>query len=241
MANFALTHFPHADELAQAAAAAWLEEIAATNLARQPHRVALSGGRITLKFFSAVVELAKAREVPLHRVHFFWADERCVPPDDPESNFRTAHERLFAPLGISSQQIHRIRGEESADFAAAAAEAEICRIAPLNGDGQPVLDLVLLGLGEDGHVASLFPDEPESIAASPAAYRAITNSPKPPPQRITLGYAAIAAARQVWVLASGTGKQAALRESVEPASRTPLARVIQSRSQTRIFSDIPAV
>lgn len=241
MEKFALIRFPSAGELAQAAAAAWLEEIATAKPAHQAYHVALSGGRITLKFFSAVVELAKAREVPLHRVHFFWADERCVPPDDPESNFRTAHERLFAPLGISSQQIHRIRGEEPADFAAAEAEAEICRIAPLNGDGQPVLDLVLLGLGEDGHVASLFPDEPESIAASPAAYRAITNSPKPPPQRITLGYAAIAAARQVWVLASGAGKQHALRESAKPTGQTPLARVIQSRSQTRVFSDIPAI
>lgn len=241
MAKFALIRFPNANELAQAVAAAWSDEIAAASYANQAYHVALSGGRIALKLFPAVVELAKARNVALNHVHYFWADERCVPPDDPESNFRVARERLFGPLKIPSDQIHRIRGEESAYVATAKAESEIRRFAPLNADGQPVLDLVWLGLGEDGHVASLFPGEIESVASSSSAYRAVTNSPKPPPQRITLSYTAIAAARQVWVLASGSGKQAALRESLKPTGRTSLARVIQSRCQTRIYSDIPAV
>ncbi|MBE0543976.1 MAG: 6-phosphogluconolactonase [Verrucomicrobia bacterium] len=241
MAKFALIRFSNADELAQAVAAAWLDEIATARQANQAYHVALSGGRITLKLFSAVVELTKARNVPLDHVHFFWADERCVPPDDPESNFRVARERLFAPLKIPIDQIHRIRGEESAALAAAKAEAELCRLAPRDAHGQPVLDLVLLGLGEDGHVASLFPGEPEEIASSQAAYRAVTNSPKPPPQRITLSYAAITAARQVWVLASGSGKQAAVRESLKPTGRIPLARVIQSRQRTQVFSDIQKV
>lgn len=236
-----LIRFPNADELARGVAAAWLDEIAAANRANQPHCVALSGGRITLKLFPAVVELSKARNMTLNGVHFFWADERCVPPEDPESNYLVARELLLAPLKIPSDQIHRIRGEESANVATVEAEAEIRRFAPLNADGQPVLDLVLLGLGEDGHVASLFPGEVESIDSSPSAYRTVTNSPKPPPRRITLSYTAIAAARQVWVLASGAGKQAALQESFETAGRTPLARVIQSRWQTRIYSDIPAV
>lgn len=239
MARFALIRFPNADELARAAAEEWWRDIATAHQDNQTYHVALSGGRIALKFFAAVVELAKVRNVPVHRVHFFWADERCVPPDDPESNYRVACERLFSPLKIPCDNIHRIRGEESAEVAANEAESEICRRAPLDAEGQPVLDLVLLGLGEDGHVASLFPGETESIASHPAAYRAITNSPKPPLRRVTLGYAAIAAARQVWVLASGAGKQNALRESTKPTGQTPLARVLQSRSQTRIFSDIP--
>ena len=74
------------------------------------------------------------------------------------------------------------------------------RIMPLNADGQPMLDLIILGMGEDGHVASLFPGEAEATRADAAVYRAVKNSPKPPPRRVTLGYAAIAAARQVWVL-----------------------------------------
>ena len=100
----------------------------------------------------------------------------------------------------------------------------------------PVLDLVLLGMGEDGHVASLFPGEPETVMASKEVYRAVTNSPKPPPNRVTLGYPAIAAAQHVWVLVSGAGKERALRESLEPSGRTPLARVLRLRRQTTLFA-----
>ena len=92
-------------------------------------------------------------------------------------------------------------------------------------------------MGEDGHVASLFPGEPNVLISDKAIYRAVKNSPKPPLNRVTLGYAAIAAARQVWVLVSGAGKEAALRESLDVNGCTPLARVTKFRTQTRIFSD----
>lgn len=241
MSRFELTCFPTADELARTVARGWLDEIESANRAGRPHCVALSGGRITQKFFAAVVEQANARAVSFGTVHFFWADERCVPPDDPESNFRLANELLFAPLKISGGQIHRIRGELPPDTAAAEAASEIGRVAPLNQNGQPVLDLIFLGMGEDGHVASLFPGEPATTGADEAIYRAIGNSPKPPPNRITLSYPAIAAARQVWVLVSGAGKNAALRQSLEEQGCTPLGRVTQIRTQTSIFCDFPPV
>ncbi len=201
--------------------------------------VALSGGRIAKDFFSAVAYEAKGRGQPLAHVHFFWGDERCVPPTDEESNYRSAAELLFMPLGLPTRNIHRIRGEEEPDRAAHESEAELRRFAPANAAGQPVLDLVLLGMGEDGHIASLFPGEPEDVINSPAVHRAVTAS-KPPPRRITLGYAAIAAAREVWVLASGAGKEEALRDSLSPAGETPLARVLRERKQTRIFTDLRA-
>jgi 6-phosphogluconolactonase len=235
MENFKVISFPNDRTLAQAAAQAWLEAIASQR--HQPHCVALSGGRIAKSFFSAVATAAITGAGGLHHVHFFWADERCVPPDDAESNFRTARELLLTPLGIEEKKIHRIRGEEKAEFAVAEAEGELCRVAPLNADGQPVLDLILLGMGEDGHVASLFPGEPEAVMASKKVYRAVTAS-KPPPRRITLGYAAIATAKEVWVLASGTGKESALRESLRLDGRTPLARVLRSRQNAKIFTDI---
>jgi 6-phosphogluconolactonase len=96
-------------------------------------------------------------------------------------------------------------------------------------------------MGEDGHVASLFPGEPDVLISDRAIYRAIKNSPKPPPNRVTLGYAAIAMARQVWVLVSGSGKEATLSESLSSGGRTPLARVTQFRTQTRIFTDFQLV
>lgn len=241
MQNPELLSFPNADELARAVAAAWLEEVAAAARAGRAHCVALSGGRITQKFFAAVVALLRegrragnpnfrdGNMPSLPNVHFFWADERCVPPTDAESNFRMADEFLFQPLGIAPEKIHRIRGELPPAAGAELAAKELSLVAPR-------LDLVLLGMGEDGHVASLFPGEPEADRANPAVFRAVANSPKPPSERVTLGYAAIAAAGQVWVLASGAGKEVALRESLSLAGRTPLARVL--RSDARVFTDI---
>jgi len=248
MHNFELISFATAGKLAHAVASAWLDEITAANRTGKRHCVALSGGRIARKFFAAVVELVAVRNfgdgdtpsLPAN-VHFFWADERCVPPDDAESNFAIARKFLFAPLKIADAQIHRIRGEDSPEAAAKAASTEISKIAPVNENGQPVLDLIFLGMGKDGHVASLFPGESEMAAANKAVYRAVKNSPKPPQNRVTLGYAAMAAARQVWVLVSGTGKKTALHESLFCKNRTPLARVTQFRTCTKIFSDFPLI
>lgn len=230
--------FQNPEELARIAAAAWLKELAAANEAGRPHHVALSGGRITLKFFAAVIEMSRSQNVSLANVHFFWADERCVPPDDKENSFGAANEVFFRPLGIATGNIHRVIGEQTPEQALEQANAEIKRVVPLNAAGQPVLDLVFLGLGEDAHVASLFPRETEAERANPAVYRLITDSPKPPPTRVTLGYPAIAAAKAVWVLASGAGKEAALRDSLAVGSKTPLGRVLQMRTGTRVFTDI---
>ncbi len=237
MKNVELLSFASADELAATAAGAWLDEIESANRAGKSHCVALSGGRITQKFFAATVEQAQTRKISFAPVHFFWADERCVPPTDSESNFKLANDLLFAPLKIPTNQIHRIRGEDSPHVAVKAAETELRRVAAKDA-GAPKLDLILLGMGEDGHVASLFPGASPEIINCPGLFLAVGNSPKPPPNRISLSYAAIAAATQVWVLASGSGKAAAFQESLRPGGRTPLARVIQSRSRMKIFSDI---
>jgi len=237
MGTFDLITFDSAQALAQAAASRWLKELEPADDTAERCCVALSGGRIARQFFLAVRERDRARSLLDGRVHFFWGDERCVPPDDPESNLRLAQECLLGPLNIPPAQRHRIRGEALPEEAAAEAEAELRRFAPAAGGGQPALDLVFLGMGEEGHVASLFPGEPRAIAESPAVYRAVA-APKAPPRRITLGYSAIGAARQVWVLASGPGKAPALRQSLDPAGDTPLARVLKLRPHTRIFTDI---
>ena len=234
--SFAVLPFTGDLALAQAAADGWLDQLAARNPTRS-YTVALSGGRIARVFFETVARRAVTRGTSFANVHFFWADERCVPPEHPDSNYLLARQTLLDPLAIPASQIHRLRGEESEDLALARAVTEITTDAPLNAAGQPVLDLVFLGMGEEGHVASLFPGEPEDIAGSPAIYRAVT-TPKPPPRRFTLGYAALAAAREVWMLASGQGKEAALRESLSPAGGTPFGRVVKSRAQTQIFTDL---
>ena len=238
MRNFELISFASANELAQTAAGAWLSEIESVNRAGKLHCVALSSGRIARKFFESVVKQARSGAVSFGRVHFFWADERCVPPDDKESNFRLENEILFAPLKISEGRIHRIRGEDSPEIAVKTAEYELRRIVPPNENGQPVLDLIFLGMGEDGHVASLFPNASAEVLNCTMPFLAVENSPKPPLKRISMSYAVIATAKQVWVLASGIGKEVVLRESLEANGRTPLAQVIGSRSRTKIFTDI---
>jgi 6-phosphogluconolactonase len=220
--NYELLSFPTPEALACAAAEQWCAQLAPATT------VALSGGRIATQFFGAVARLRPQMD----NVHFFWADERCVPPDHPESNYRTARELLLEPLAIPLSQTHRIHGEDGPVSAAKLASDELVLIAAKNPRGFPILDLVFLGMGEDGHVASLFPGAPPQTGI----YYPVTG-PKPPPRRITLSYDVIVAARDIWVLVSGQGKQAALARSLTPGGDTPLARVVQGHIGTRIFCD----
>src|SRR5580692_11095484 len=216
--NVELLSFPGPDTLAAAAASAWVDEVESANRAGKSYSVALSGGRITEKFFISTAEKALARKVSFGRVHFFWADERCVPPDDPESNYKLADDLLFEPLKIAEEQIHRLRGELPPEEGVAKANSEFAGIVT-NESGQAVLDLIFLGMGEDGHVASLFQNarfDPAKGAKCNGPFIFVPDSPKPPPHRISLNYKAIQAARQVWVLASGAGKEAALQKSLNP-------------------------
>jgi 6-phosphogluconolactonase len=205
----------------------------------KPLTVALSGGRIAATFFGEIVAQVRNRRVEFANVDFFWADERCVPPTDPESNFQVANEHLFQPLKIGDQRIHRLKGELAPAIAVAQASEELTR----------PLDLVILGMGEDGHTASLFPNTPQVIKESTATYVHVANSPKPPPNRLSLSYAAIAAANDVWVLVSGAGKKQALQDSltvrgtctsIERPSHvsTPLGRVLALRPHSKIYTDI---
>lgn len=229
-------YFPGPDALAEIVARRWLDAVAAAQGAT--FTVALSGGRITSKFFASLVAQNQTRGVSFANVHFFWADERCLPPTDKESNYRLADELLFGPLKISPAQIHRLKGEADPESAAREASAELSRIAPAGPSGQPVLDLVFLGMGEDGHVASLFPGAGPEVLNCIRPFLAIYNSAKPPPTRISLSYAALAAAKNIWVLASGAGKEQALRDSLAAANKTPLGRVIAASAGIEIFSDI---
>ena len=237
MTHFDLLTFANADELANAAAAAWLHEIESANHAGKKHCVALSGGRIAQNFFRSVVEQNRKREISFAGVHFFWADERCVPPTDPESNFKLANELLFLPLNIAAEKIHRLRGEDSPSVAVKIAEAEIRRIALQNENHQPVLDLIFLGMGEDGHVASLFPESVAKFLDISVPFLSVENSPKPPPNRISMSYKTILAAKTIWILVSGKGKEAAFQASLRLDGHTPMAHIIQARP-VKIFSDL---
>ena len=241
MPTYNLLSFDSPDALARAAATAWVDDIAQARSAGKHYSVALSGGRFVQTFFALTVELARARSVSFDHVHFFWADERCVPPESPDSNFKIAQDSLFAPLNIPATNIHRLRGELDPEVAARQAITELAQIVPPGASGLPAFDLVQLGMGEDGHIASLFPNASPEIINCSASYLAVYDSPKPPPRRLSLSYAAIATARQVSVLVSGASKAEALAESLLPTGKTPLARLLQNKPRLTIFCHLPKI
>ncbi len=236
MSHFELKNFGNSGKLAQAVAEAWLEIVEQSHRQSIAHTVALSGGRIAAELFVQTAAQSRAKEISLGHVDFFWSDERCVSPDDPVSNFALAN-HVLALQKIPSEKIHRLRGELDPAIAVAEANAEIFKTISRTKNGLPVLDIVFLGVGPDGHVASLFPNASVDVMGCQSPFLFIDNSPKPPPRRITLSYAAIAVAKEVWILVSGEGKERVLTEALTERGQTPLARVLQSRTDTKIFTD----
>lgn len=232
-----LQRFDTPEALARRVAADWIEAIRAAAREGRQLTVALSGGRIAKTFFEATTQLAFAEAISFRNVEIFWADERCVPATHEDSNYKLAKLHLLDPLSINPARVHPLAGADDCRSKAHVAAEHLKTIAPLNAAGVPELDIVFLGMGEDAHVASLFPQENEPTRNLTDIFRPVIAS-KPPPQRITMGYPVIAAAKNVWVLASGKGKEAALAESQQEGANTPLARVLQSRATTRIYTDI---
>jgi 6-phosphogluconolactonase len=153
-----------------------------------------------------------------------------VPTDSPESNFNIANRYLLQPLKINSKQIHRIQGELEPKSAAALATEEFVQIK----QNRQTFDLIILGMGEDGHVASLFPQEPEEMINDQSIYRNVV-AIKPPPNRITLGYLPIISAKLVWVVISGENKSDAFANSLPPHFKTPLGRILKARKSSHLF------
>jgi 6-phosphogluconolactonase len=172
--------------------------------ARGACHLVLSGGSTPAGLYRLLAEDATGADIPWPRVHIWFGDERCVPPEHPESNFRMARETLLDAVGLPGRNVHRMRGEaQDPRRAAAQYAAELADAAP--GDGPwPVLDIVLLGVGADGHVASLFPGS-ENLAERAATVSAARISDVHG-WRISLTLPVIEHARHVLVLAAGASK-----------------------------------
>ncbi len=200
------------ETLAQRAARRFYE--AAERAVADPQRgrflVALSGGSTPRALHQALV--AHYRDlIPWERVQVFWGDERCVPPDHAESNYRMARETLLEHVPLPAANIHRMPGERT-DYDAAAAdyEAEIRQVFGMPPDVLLRFDLILLGMGPDGHTASLFPG---TAALHEKSRLVVANrGTKPPPQRLTFTYPLINSARQIMFLVAGSDKAEALRD-----------------------------
>ena len=180
------------EDVAESAAA----EIAAA-LSEGARTLVLAGGNTPKRTY----ELLTQADITWGRVTVLFGDERCVPPDHPDSNYRLAREVLLDKVAPGS--VHRIAGELGPDEAAELYSRIVAPLAPL--------DVVLLGAGEDGHTASLFPGHPE--VAAPGWAIGVRNAPKPPPDRVSLTLQTLQSARRVIVLATGAGKAEAVAKA----------------------------
>ena len=195
-------------QLSEAAARTFVEKARKAIKESGRFAVALAGGSTPKSTYETLsARYGGPEDLDWGRVHFFFGDERSVPPEHEDSNYRMAHEELLSHVPAGS--VHRMRGELEPSEAAAHYEQELEEFF----GGPPRLDLVLLGIGEDGHTASLFPRTPalevrdRSVAENPVEKLGTT--------RVTLTLPAVNAARNVIFLVAGEGKAGALKEILE--------------------------
>lgn len=203
------------------AAAFILEETHKAIAERNEFRIALSGGNTPAPVYARLA--AETHEFPWEKVRFTFGDERCVPPDDPQSNFRMARENLFVPAGVPEKSIMRMRGEIDPQIAARQYEQQLETIASICDEPMYQHDLILLGLGPDGHTASLFPG---TAALEDMTRTVVANFvPKLNAWRLTFTFPLINRARNILFLV-GTSKSPELIDSVlEGDSQFPASRV----------------
>lgn len=213
------------DALADALAEATESAARAAISARGVFTLALTGGSAAKALYP---RLARAR-VDWAQTHVYFGDERCVPPDDAESNFKLARDVLLGPAGVPGRNVHRIHGEALPREAA----AEYARALP-------ILDVVHLGLGPDGHVCSLFPGH-ALLAESTARVASLTDAPKSPPERVTLTRVALREARALWFLVTGDSKRDVVHAVLsDAASSLPSALAMREAQSCTWFLDSAA-
>jgi 6-phosphogluconolactonase len=217
-----LSIMPDIDILVDTAATrftAWAQDAVTTH---GRFTVALSGGSTPRKLYTRLASPEFSGSIPWNAVHLFWGDERCVPPEHADSNYRMVAESLLANAPIPAENIHRIQGELSPERAAACYVAELREFL----GAEPVFDLVLLGMGDDGHTASLFADSPaltESVRWAVDVDH--TNPPPPLVSRVTLTFWVLNAARRVVFLVSGEGKAHRLAQILRGGTSLPAERI----------------
>lgn len=216
-----LNIYPDFESLTYAAVEMFVELANQSIRKRGRCSVALSGGGTPEPFYRALAEPANQARILWEQLHLFWGDERPVSPADPESNFYMAREALIGPVEIPQENVHRVPAEMDVRLAAFSYEETLRDF--FEGEW-PRFDLVLLGMGEDGHTASLFP---ESAGLNEEHRWFIANyAPKRETWRLTLTKHAINAGREIWVLVRGASKADKLAE-VLTGKQAPRANPIQ--------------
>ncbi|MCZ4292609.1 6-phosphogluconolactonase [Vibrio sinaloensis] len=216
--------FPTAEQVVASLA----DDMKAFSELGRPVHISLSGGSTPKMLFKLLASDAYATSIQWNNLHFWWGDERCVAPDDVESNYGEANALLFSQVNLPSENIHRIRGEDEPAVEAKRFAEEMAAVIPCE-NGTPVFDWILLGVGADGHTASLFPnqtnyqDENLSVLAS---------HPESGQIRVSKTAKVLEAAKRISYLVLGAGKVDIVNEiHTTPANELPYpAAKIQSKT-----------
>jgi 6-phosphogluconolactonase len=217
---------PSADQLSDDVAGRLVATLVAAQAVRPLAFLVMTGGGILEQTMRALAQLPIRDSIDWRRVSLWWADERFVAADSDDRNDKAAFTALFDQVDLDPANVHRMPAagaQYGADVALAAAAyaEELTAAVPLTqtrGDDVPAFDAVLLGMGPDGHCASLFPGHP-ATQETKAAVVAVDNSPKPPPTRISFTFRALDAANEVWFIASGPSKAHAVAMALAGADR----------------------
>jgi 6-phosphogluconolactonase len=203
---------PKPADTARAAAQLFTDQAVKAVAARGAARIAISGGTTPKSMFQLLADPAEPflKQVPWDRIELYWVDERCVPPDNAESNYRMTNETLLSKVPLLAERVHRMEGELDPAVAAARYESTIRNTFKLEGAETPTFDLVLLGMGDDGHTASLFP---HTEALNELSHIVVPNHvPQKDTWRITLTSPVINQGREVAFLIEGAGKAQVLHD-----------------------------
>jgi 6-phosphogluconolactonase len=228
------------DLLASAAAARTVTALADAIAARGRAHLVVTGGGIGTKTLAAIAAEPARDAVDWRLVDFWWGDERFEPAGNSQRNDTDARSQLLDHIDADPARVHVVAGPDGPggddpDAAAARYAAELAAAAG-GAAPVPVFDVLMLGIGPEGHVASIFPEAPAAYAAGSVV--AVRNSPKPPPTRVSFTFSAIQAAREVWVLASGAEKADAVAEALSGVSQDKLpAAGARGRDRTLFLVD----
>ena len=209
------------------AAAFILEQARKAIVERSEFRIALSGGNTPTPVYARIA--GEGHDLPWDQILFTFGDERCVPPDDAQSNFRMARENLFVPAAVPEKSIMRMRGEIDPQIAAKEYEDQLDAIATRRGEPIYQHDLILLGLGDDGHTASLFPG---TAALEEMSRRVVANFvPKLNAWRLTFTFPLIDHARQILFLVGASKSPQLIERALAGDRQFPAARVSPSAGE----------
>ncbi|NNG41113.1 6-phosphogluconolactonase [Flexivirga sp. ID2601S] len=200
------------DELGAAIASALVSEIVAAQRDRGVAHVVLTGGSMG---GLSLQDLPSASGIDWSKVHFYWGDERFVPSGSADRNDVEADKAALDALPVPPENVHRVASSDQAPDAETSAREYAETIRGTEGDG--MFDVVMLGVGPDGHVASLFPHHPAQRTEGAIAV-AVHDSPKPPPDRVSLTFEALNRSRQVWLMVAGAEKADAVAAALAPGA-----------------------